>query len=109
MVLRLSILRAMAATGKAAPKPKFASRTAAPKAAPLPPLPAAPPPVNHGAADGSGQSSHHGGGGGGLGYQILMVVCSMFGVILAMRMVSGLFGPRQIKVIHKDSNGNIIR
>eukprot|EP00931_Biecheleriopsis_adriatica_P110849 TRINITY_DN85184_c0_g1_i1.p1 TRINITY_DN85184_c0_g1~~TRINITY_DN85184_c0_g1_i1.p1 ORF type:complete len:116 (+),score=16.31 TRINITY_DN85184_c0_g1_i1:44-391(+) len=108
MALCMTMLRAMA---KAAPKPRTGARpTSGWKQEPLPavqpPPPAATPPPA-GAGEGSGYAQ--GGSGGGLMYQILLGMGSMFGVIMAMQLVSRLFGPRRITVVHKDSSGNVIQ
>ncbi|CAE8703440.1 unnamed protein product [Polarella glacialis] len=114
MAMRMSVLRVMASSGKAAPKPKFSSRTGGtggaastqappPVAQPPPPAPAA---ASYGSSQGAGAQPQ--GGGGGLGYQILLGVGSMFGVVMAMQLVSRLFGPRSVTVTHKDSSGNVI-
>ncbi|CAL1139202.1 unnamed protein product [Cladocopium goreaui] len=100
MALRLSMFRAMA---KAAPKPKTgATRPTKASTAPAvqPPPPAAVPGPSYDQTQaGSGTS------GGGIMYQILLGMGSMFGVILAINLVSRVLGPRRITVIHKDSEG----
>eukprot|EP00930_Biecheleria_cincta_P048268 TRINITY_DN33611_c0_g1_i1.p1 TRINITY_DN33611_c0_g1~~TRINITY_DN33611_c0_g1_i1.p1 ORF type:complete len:116 (-),score=21.34 TRINITY_DN33611_c0_g1_i1:197-544(-) len=107
MALRLSLLRVMAA-GKSAPKPSFGGRpsAAASKQAP-PPATQAPPPTAQ-EAQGYQDAGASQGGGGGFMSQILMVMASMLGMVMAMRLVSSMFGPRRITVVHKDSNGNVI-
>mmetsp|Transcript_27743 Transcript_27743/g.60279 ORF Transcript_27743/g.60279 Transcript_27743/m.60279 type:complete len:113 (-) Transcript_27743:405-743(-) len=110
MSLRLSFLRAMAA--KAAPKPSVGRRAPKPQqqqAAPAPSVQPPPPsPTAYDAGAGGAGGGAAQGGGGGFGYNLLMIFGSIFGTILAFRLVSMLFGPRQIRVIHKDEHGNVI-
>ncbi|CAK9099037.1 unnamed protein product [Durusdinium trenchii] len=102
MALRLSIFRAMA---KAAPKPKTSSRPSSAKVQSTAPAVQPPPPAAPGPSYDYSQAHQSSGGGGGIMYQILLGMGSMFGVIIAINLVSRLLGPRKITVIHKDSEG----
>mmetsp|Transcript_129002 Transcript_129002/g.306050 ORF Transcript_129002/g.306050 Transcript_129002/m.306050 type:complete len:99 (-) Transcript_129002:7-303(-) len=95
MALRWSALAR--AARKPAPKPSFGKH--APPPARQPPPPATTP------GPSSDQQAGGSGAGGGLMYQILLGMGSMFGVIIAINLVSRLLGPRRITVIHKDSEG----
>ncbi|CAK9099027.1 unnamed protein product [Durusdinium trenchii] len=64
-----------------------------------------PPPAAPGPSYDYSQAHQSSGGGGGIMYQILLGMGSMFGVIIAINLVSRLLGPRKITVIHKDSEG----
>mmetsp|Transcript_100563 Transcript_100563/g.310151 ORF Transcript_100563/g.310151 Transcript_100563/m.310151 type:complete len:114 (-) Transcript_100563:64-405(-) len=98
---------------RAAQKPSHGARRPAPAAAAQPPAPAPeapPPPAHPGPADGGygAGAAPAGGGGGGIGYQLLMIGASIVGTVLAFRLISGIFGPRRITVVHKDEHGNVI-
>eukprot|EP00747_Dinoflagellata_sp_TGD_P184002 gnl/TRDRNA2_/TRDRNA2_39284_c0_seq1.p2 gnl/TRDRNA2_/TRDRNA2_39284_c0~~gnl/TRDRNA2_/TRDRNA2_39284_c0_seq1.p2 ORF type:complete len:117 (+),score=24.74 gnl/TRDRNA2_/TRDRNA2_39284_c0_seq1:90-440(+) len=108
MVLRSTLLLRMAA--RAAPKPKYASRpaAAAAQAAMQAPAPQPPPPQPVPPPASANDGSSGGAAGGGLGYQLLLAFGSVFGMFMAFSLVSRLFGPRQISVVHKDQYGNVI-
>ncbi|CAK9099029.1 unnamed protein product [Durusdinium trenchii] len=111
MALRLSIFRALTiklngkAMAKAAPKPKTSSRPSSAKVQSTAPAVQPPPPAAPGPSYDYSQAHQSSGGGGGIMYQILLGMGSMFGVIIAINLVSRLLGPRKITVIHKDSEG----
>ena len=94
------MFRAMA---KAAPKPKSGATARPAKATTAPAVQPPPPTAAPGPSYDSQASS--GASGGGLMYQILLGMGSMFGVIIAINLVSRVLGPRRITVVHKDSEG----
>eukprot|EP00928_Gymnodinium_smaydae_P019579 TRINITY_DN17522_c0_g1_i1.p2 TRINITY_DN17522_c0_g1~~TRINITY_DN17522_c0_g1_i1.p2 ORF type:complete len:127 (+),score=21.36 TRINITY_DN17522_c0_g1_i1:46-426(+) len=108
--LRAAVPRLAArSAGKA---PKHASRPAA-KATPAasgppPPTVQPPPPAPQPGPAAAGGEAGAAGGGGGFGSQLLMIVFSIGGTFMAFALMSRIFGPRRVTVIHKDQDGNVI-
>eukprot|EP00419_Tripos_fusus_P088737 CAMPEP_0172868728 /NCGR_PEP_ID=MMETSP1075-20121228/87092_1 /TAXON_ID=2916 /ORGANISM="Ceratium fusus, Strain PA161109" /LENGTH=115 /DNA_ID=CAMNT_0013718433 /DNA_START=24 /DNA_END=374 /DNA_ORIENTATION=+ len=113
--MALLVGRIRLAIRKAAPKPSYGARPRAAVPPPrgdqlqqaqAPPLPSVPPPASGGYSAGGQDASAQ--SGGGFGRQLLMIGASIIGTVLAFRLVSSIFGPRRIAVIHKDQHGNVI-